>query len=212
IIRVDIKVLIKRGGGAKDPQQPGQSMFLYLPAVELAGSCHAEIGITCFKNKKHRCQFFEYCGYQRQLRDHDGVQVWIVATDTLFHAHKALGKPIATIIDEKLWQKGITGIEASEDWSVAINSLSNPPPPSKRHHWTIGGYGPRELELLDLRERLANALRAQENDGGVERKYLDARHLDGTSCTLALGLEWERYTTDLKKLGQHPGMSEAQLT
>src|SRR5262249_11326081 len=171
IIRVDIKVLIYRGRNAEDPQQPGQAMCLHLPAVELAGSCHAEIGITCCKNKKHRCQFFEYCGYQRQLRDHDGVQVWIVATDTLFHARKALGKPIAVIIDERLWQKGIRGVEANEDWSVPLDSIAKVPPPPKTHHWSIGGYSPRELELLDLRERLANALYAQENDGGVERKY-----------------------------------------
>jgi hypothetical protein len=35
------------------------------------------------------------------------VQVWIVAIDTLFHTQKALGEPIAAIVDEALWQKGV---------------------------------------------------------------------------------------------------------
>ena len=197
---------IYRGREADDPLRPGQAMCLNLPAVWLAQSCRAEIGTACCKYKQQRCHFFDNCGYQHQLRDRDGVQVWIVATDTLFHAQKALGKPSAAIVDEGLWQKGIRGVEANEefDWSVAIDSISNKPPPQNY-------YGLRELDLLDLRYRLASALRAQANDGGVERKHFDALDLNDTSCKQALGLEWERYRADVKKLGQYPGMSDSML-
>src|SRR5262249_24904962 len=61
--------------------------------------------------------------------------------------------------------------------------------------------------FLHLRHRLASALRAQANNGGVERKHLDALHLDATSCTYALGLEWNR----VPGWPQYPGMSEIKL-
>src|SRR6516164_5061834 len=157
--------------------------------------------------------FFEQCSYQRQLDNRDGVQVWIVAIDMLFHTQKALGESItAVIIDEALWQKGVRGVEASEefDWSVAIDSISNTPPPPKTLE-NINSYGLRELDFLHLRHRLASALRAQANNGGVERKHFDALYLDGTSCKHALGLEWGRFNANVDKLGQHPGMSDHQL-
>ena len=211
-----INARIFRGREAEDPQRdllrPDKKMCLNLAALELAKKCHAEIGPTCCKHKKLRCPFFDQCGYQRQLRDRDGVQVWIVAIDTLFHTQKALGEPIAVIVDEALWQKGLRGVEANEDfdWSVAIDSISNQPPPPKTFK-NINYQGLRQLDFRHLRHRLASALRAQPNNGGVERKYLDAQYLDASSCARALGLEWERYTAEVKKLGQHPGMSDIKV-
>jgi putative DNA primase/helicase len=199
-----INARIYRGREADDPHRPGQAMCVNLPAVSLAKRCHAEIASTCCKTKMHCCHFFYHCGYQRQLRDRGGVQVWIIAIDTLFHTHRALGKPVAVIIDEALWQKGLRGVEANEEfnWSVAINSISEKPPP------------PRTLlsDLSHYRHRLASALRAQPDNGGVNRKYLDANHLDGSTCSYALGLEWARHKEYVDKLDLHPGMSELQLT
>src|SRR5262249_44863673 len=198
-----INARIFRGREADDPIRPAQAMSVNLPAVSLAKKCHAEIGPTCCKHKKKRCAYFDQCGYQRQLRFRDSVQVWIVAIDTLFHTQKALGEPVAAIVDEALWQKGLRGVEANEefDWSVAIDSISNKPPP------------PNTLlnDLSRFRHRLASALRAQANNGGVERKHLDDRHLDGSSCSYALGREWDRYNADVKKLGQEPGMSDTKI-
>jgi putative DNA primase/helicase len=202
-----INARICRGREAEDPQrdllQPDKKMCLNLAAVELAKKCQAEIGSTCCKRKKMRCRFFNQCGYQRQLRDRDDVQVWIVAIDTLFHSQKAIGSPSAVIVDEALWQKGIRGVDASEDfnWSVAIDSISNKPPP------------PTTLlnDLSRFRHRLASALRAQPDNGGVNRKYLDAQHLDGSSCSYALGLEWKRHKDYVDKLGQQPGMSDTKI-
>jgi Bifunctional DNA primase/polymerase, N-terminal/Primase C terminal 2 (PriCT-2) len=203
-----INARIFRGRSADDPLRPGQAMCLNLPAVRLAGRCHAEVAKTCCKHKKRRCQFFGHCGYQRQLRDREGVQVWIVAIDTLFHVQKALGEPLANIIDEALWAKGLRGIDANEefDWSVPIDSISNALPVPKTLE-NINAYGLKHLDLLHLRHRLASALRAQPNNGGVTRKYLDALYLDGTSCKYAIALEWKR----VPELPQYPGMSDHQL-
>jgi hypothetical protein len=198
-----INARIYRGRGADDPLHPGQAMCLNLPAVRLAERCHADVASSCCKYKKQRCPFFDQCGYQRQLRNRDGVQVWILAIDTLFHEQTALGEPIAVIVDEALWQKGIRGVDASEefDWTVPIDSISNTPPP------------PTTLldDLSRFRHRLATALRNHPNNGGVDSKYLRAQHLDGSSCKFALGLEWDRYTAEVEKLGQYPGMPDYQL-
>jgi putative DNA primase/helicase len=208
-----INARIYRGRGADDPLHPGQAMCLNLPAVRLAERCHAEVATTCCKRKKQRCSFFDQCGYQRQLRQRDDVQVWIVAIDMVFHVQKALGEPIAAIVDEALWQKGIRGVDASEEfsWALAIDSISNTPPP----RWTqqnINNYTTlKQNEFLHLRHKLATALRNQPNLGGVDRKYLDAQFLDGTRCSNALSLEWDRYNIEVKKLGQYPGMPDHQL-
>jgi hypothetical protein len=206
-----INARIYYGREADDPQRPGLAMCINLPAVRLAKECHADIATTCCKNQKQRCRLFEQCGYQRQLRDREGIEVWIVAIDTLFHVQKALGKPCAVIVDEALWQKGVHGIEINEDWSVAIDSISNKTPPPKTPD-NISDYGPRPLDFLHLRYQLASALHAHPNDGGIERKHFDALSLNGTSCKNALNTEWGSYNADLKKLGHYPGMSEIELT
>jgi putative DNA primase/helicase len=198
-----INARIYRGRGAEDPLHPGQPMCLNLAAVRLAERCHADVASSCCKYKKQRCPFFDQCGYQRQLRNRDRVQVWILAIDTLFHEQKALGEPPFVIVDEALWQKGLRGVDASEefDWTVPIDSISNTPPP------------PTTLlnDLSRFRHRLATALRNHPDNGGVDCKYFRAQHLDGSSCKFALGLEWNRYTAEVKKLGQYPGMPDYQL-
>jgi len=178
-----INARIYRGREADDPQRPGRAMCVNLPAVRLAQSCHADIAQTCCKHKKQSCSFFDHCGYQRQLRDRDGVQVWILAIDTLFHTQRALGDPIAAIVDEGLWQKGLRGVEANEgfDWSVAVDSISNKAPPPRTPD-NISDYGERELNFLHLRHQLASALLAHPNHGGVEREHFDALSIDSTSC------------------------------
>ena len=201
-----INARIYRGRSADDPLRPAQAMCLNLPAVRLAERCHAEVATTCCKRKKQRCPYFDQCGYQRQLRSRGGVQVWIVAADALFHVQEALGEPIAVIVDEALWQKGIRGVDASEefDWSVAIDSISNTPPPPWTHA-NISNYKTlKQNEFLHLRHKLATALRNHPNNGGVDRKHLDAQFLDGTRCSHALGLEWAR----VPELPLEPGMPD----
>jgi putative DNA primase/helicase len=97
----------------------------------------------------------------------------------------------------------LRGVDASEefDWSVAIDSISNRPPP------------PTTLlnDLSRFRHRLATALRNHPQNGGVDRKYLDAEHLDGSACKFALGLEWKLYNAEVAKLGLYPGMPDSRL-
>jgi putative DNA primase/helicase len=92
--------------------------------------------------------------------------------------------------------------------TLVAGAIVEPPPKTPEN---ISDYGPRPLEFLHLRYRLASALRAQANNGGVEREHFDALGLDSTSCTTALSTEWGHYKADLKKLGQHPGMSDMKL-
>src|SRR5262249_60919516 len=106
------------------------------------------------------------------------------AIDTRPHRQRARGERTAVIVDEALWQKGIRGVEANEDfdWTVAIDSISNQPPP------------PRTLlnDLSHYRHRLASALRVQPNNGGVNCNYPDSIHLDGRFCSYSLGLGYDR--------------------
>jgi len=199
-----INARIFRGRGADDPLHPGQAMCLNLPAVRLAEKCHADVASSCCRRKKQRCPFFDRCGYQRQLRNRDDVQVWVVATDTLFHEQRALGKePPCVIIDESAWQQGLRGIDATEEhkWTVAIDTISNKPPP------------PTTLlnDLSRFRHRLAEALRNHPHNGGVDSKYLRAQHLDGSACKYAIGQEWDQYRDDIKALGLYPGMPDSRL-
>src|SRR5262249_27305156 len=159
---------------------------------------------TCCKRGKHECLFKKRCGYWRQIPE-DGGQpdVWIGAHDMLFHTQEALGKPAAIIIDERMWQKGIRGVEDDSKWSVGLDSISNCtalPDDFK----TLKTLGIDAFELGQLRYMLAHALRQQDQNGGVERRQLEAE-LWPKRCTQAIHLEWKL----MSKLEQYPGMSHA---
>ena len=100
-----------RGRGADDPDNPGQKMCLAAQTrVALAMKTHADINKTCCKQGDKVCPLLTRCGYQRQMQG-DKPEVWITAHDMLFHAQPAFGRPAAVIIDERMWHKGIRGIE-----------------------------------------------------------------------------------------------------
>ena len=102
-----------RGRGAADPNNPGQKMCLRPRRVALAMKTHADINKTCCKKGDKVCPLLPKCGYQRQMQG-ETPEVWITAHDMLFHAQPALGKPAAVIVDERMWHKGIRGIEDEE--------------------------------------------------------------------------------------------------
>src|SRR5262249_32765440 len=107
-----------RGRSAADPDNPGQTMCLLLKTrVALARKTHADISKTCCKRGDKMCPLLHRCGYQRQLQG-DKPEVWITAHDMLFHAQPAFGRPAVVIIDERMWHKGIRGIEDEEEWEV----------------------------------------------------------------------------------------------
>jgi putative DNA primase/helicase len=204
---LDIDARIFRGRNADDPDFKGKQMCLNLPAVELALRCHADVSKTCcYKNRKARCEFFDRCGYQRQMpAKGDKPQVWVIASDMLFHEQAVLGTPHILVIDEGFWSRGIRGIEQEEGqerqkkWSVALDSLRNTqeerqPDDKPSLHWRN-----------DDREELRDALASQPHDGPVELKYL-ASIADGDFGT-CISREW----TNMPTPELYPGMSKAEI-
>jgi hypothetical protein len=201
-----IDARIFRGRNADDPDfNPGKPMCLNLPAVELALKYHADVNKTCcYKNRTMKCEFFHTCGYQRQMPAKGSKpQVWIIASDMLFHAQPVLGEPSILIIDEGFWAKGIRGIEQKEGqkrqqkWSVALDSMRAPDEPDELNLYQA--Y--RDNDRADLREALAS----QPHDGPVELKYLAA--LQSAGFAECISLEWR--TIPKPKL--YPGMSKAAI-
>ena len=195
-----INARIFRGRSADDPKNPGKQMCLNPKAVELAIKCRADINKACCKSGSEKCRFFDRCGYQWQQFDAETVQVWIVASDMLFHTHHAFGEPAAVIIDEGIWQKGLRGIERSKNeinYTVAIDSL-------------ITGCRDTASDNY-FRQELGEVLVQQKENGGLKQQTLDAGNLTASDCRLALAREWRRVTKITKQLAQRPGMSEAQI-
>jgi hypothetical protein len=188
-----------RGRSAADPNNPGQEMCLLLKTrVALAMKTHADINKTCCKRGDKVCPLLPRCGYQRQMQG-EAPEIWITAHDMLFHAQPAFGRPAAVIIDERMWHKGIRGIEDETEWEVPLDSLIT----DAAGRIVAGDASSRRAHY---RNRLGRALLQQDNDGGVERKHLDAT-LDPYTCGIAQLLEWKL----IPELGQHPGMSEAEI-
>ena len=76
--------------------------------------------------------------------------VWIVASDMLFHYHQVFGKPSLLIIDEAFWKKSLRGIERVvqlpwPDWATAAK----------------------------FRGALVYQLLMQTEDGGLQRRYIE---------------------------------------
>ena len=201
-----IDARIFRGRMAEDPENFGELMCRNVPAVELAMSYGAAITETCCKQGKRECALIRSCGYWRQIPEKgDEPQVWIVAHDMLFFAQEALGKPLAVIIDEGMWDKGIRALDDNDKWNVALDSISTRKKPPDDLA-TLKKLGLDAFELEQLRCNLARALRQQRANGGVEREQLED-YLRAEHCARAIKLEWKL----MPPLGQFPDMTQAQL-
>ena len=184
-----VNAKVFRGRDANDPDNPGKPMCLNRPAVEMAMAIRADINRAACAFKNHKCRFFDTCAYQRQ-KQHT-PQVWVVAADLLFHRQDALGNPVAVIIDERYWHKGFYGIEKDE--RVPINFFDNPNPPTTR-----------VPPFLHWRQAIADSLRQQPHDGGLERKYVADTTVD---LSHLIDCEWRL----LPKIELVPGLSEKGL-
>lgn len=190
-----INAKVFRGRNADDPEIPNHAMCHNLAAVELALKCHGDVSRDCCKQKNRQCRFFGQCGYQRQMRGAK-PDVWIVAGDMLFHTHKVFGTPVAVITDEALWVKGLRGIEQDVEWSIAVDSL-------------ITNNTQNSGVAFD-RNWLGEALKKQQDDGGVNRAQLVAALFPNGEASwmpLIISREW----ACLPKTMQHPGMSPAAI-
>jgi hypothetical protein len=114
----------------------------------------------------------------------------------LFHTQEVFGKPVAVIIDEAIWRKGLRGVEELE-WSVPISSLISPQP----EIMSITNTAMRSFN----RNLLGEALQRQAENGGVARQVFDDFATD--SCNNAIRVEWECMPT----IELQPGMVEADV-
>jgi hypothetical protein len=191
-----VHAAIFRGRGQDDPDNPGQEMCLNPKAVKVALACHADVYHSCCKGKKGECVFFKRpCGYIGQFPEKgEEPDVWIVAADMLFQSQDVLGEPVAVIIDEAFWQKGIRGIEDKKGefkWSVPVPSLLHP----------AEGDGERNY----YRGLLGEALQKQVMLGGLRSEHLV--ELNVVDCNKAISLEWQ----SLPKVELKPGMGSGEL-
>ena len=174
--------------------------------VGLAAKTRSQIAASCCKKGKNKCPYYDgdggeaVCPYRQQYpAEGDEPQVWVVASDILFHTHVLFKHAKAVIVDESFWQKGLRGLPRKkgdeEDADECVVPLA------------VLKEARVENEVSrDYRERLVKALEAQIYNGGVRCRYL-ADELDRDDCRHAINAEWEEARLQLKRLGLEPGMS-----
>ena len=106
-----VNARVFRGREAIDPKSDEHKMCLDLKNVREATLMRLEISSACCKTEEDVCLHYGGCGYYRQQEDYNGVEVWVAASNYLFHPIKAFGEPILVIIDEAFWQKGVRGLD-----------------------------------------------------------------------------------------------------
>ena len=183
-----VSVATFRGRDADDPKNPGQMMCLDPEAVEVALRAHLDVTRTCCKYKQFKCAFFDKCGYQRQKQQQP--QVWIAASNILFHQQKALGKPDVVIVDESMWTNALVGINSEEMITLPLAVFDS----------FEEGLIARQIDL-------------QADDGGVQRRILDDKDnkgdvIDDAILHQAIIKQWKKIDELQKKLGFHPGLTE----
>jgi hypothetical protein len=171
-----------RGMNADDPESPGAEMCLNPDAVELATKVMAPVSTSCCKYKNFKCDFFERCGYQRQMArlKQDKPRVIISAADILFHENAAIGTPDRVVIDEGFWPKQLRGIEDDRVF-ISFDKM-------KKH-----GHG-----------KLADTLSQQTEIGGLQRQY----SFGYGDLTKLLINQYDKVNTGI---GLRPGMSRREI-
>ena len=194
---------IIRGRHALDPRahpdefvkdgEPRVEMCLNPEAVKLAEELQVDVEASCCKNKNRECPFYGQCGYQQQKRG-PKARVWIVASDMLFHELPLLKPTSAVIIDEGIWQKGLDGFDGK--YAIPIDSLRSPDVDLPEN----------ESALCSARNKLANTLARQEEDGGVGRQWMSIMFSRGELLEIRRR-EWDM----LPKSPLQPGMTPEQV-
>jgi len=172
-----------RGMNADDPESPGAEMCLNPDAVELATKVMAPVSTSCCKYKNFKCEFFERCGYQRQiaLLKQGKPRVVVVAADILFHEITAIGSPDFVVIDEAFWPKQLRGIDDEDRLFTSFDKM--------RKH----GHG-----------KLADSLSQQQEIGGLQRQY-SFGYYDLTKLLI------DQYDKVKAGIGLRPGMSKTEI-
>lgn len=170
-----------------DPKNPGKAMCWRRAYVEKAVKAHAKVTeACCYKNKNNKCILLERCGYygQQPKKDEPQPQVWVFASDGIFHDNDVFEGLDALIIDEGFWQKGIRGID-KETYIVPVADLRK----SRK-------TDPDALQLY--RERLSQAF----EDGEIKYYLFTAGQ-----CRHARRLEYDA----MPDHGMEPKANEAEF-
>ena len=186
-IDLGVSVAIFRGRDRDDPNNPGKKMCLNLEAVEAALKARTDVTKACCKYGKFECQFYRQCGYQAQKKQKP--QVWIAASNVLFHQQKVF-KIKVVINDESFWQNGVVGVKNDEQIiTVPLAALAS------------GSYRERLLgSLMDM----------QDEDGGLQRRWIDDEINDEIMFRLT-NEKWAEIMRLQKEIGFYPGCDVRRL-
>lgn len=178
-----VSVAVFRGRDADDPDNPGARMCLDPEAVKTALDAHLDVTKTCCRHKQFKCAFFDSCGYQRQKQQE--VQVWIAASNVLFHKQEAFGQLDVVVVDESMWTNALVGIKAEEMITMPLAVFDN------------GRYEERVI---------VECLKSQSDDGGVQRSSLD--NIDDEMLHRLINRMWQEIDQLQEQLNFHPGLSK----
>jgi putative DNA primase/helicase len=108
-----LRVAVWRGREAQDPELPGKAMCHDLDTVHEVQNMGVSVEASVCHRKANGqepilCPFYHTCGYQRQKTKAD---FWLVTHEILFREKpEAVGVPVAVIIDESVFRKGLEGV------------------------------------------------------------------------------------------------------
>jgi hypothetical protein len=130
------------------------------------------------------------------------VQVWIVASDMLFHGLKVFGNVKLVIVDEAIWRKGVRGI---------IEDAEETEKEKKRDELSISNLlkpGPFDQSITGLRDHYRNVLGRMLQTNGVGSLGRDHIAFTLKDCRHAIGIE-RRLMPKLKEL--QPGLPASAI-
>ncbi|MBO1081857.1 DUF7146 domain-containing protein [Roseomonas haemaphysalidis] len=190
-----------RGREAEDPLQEGQAMCHDLDAVhEVQGLGLSVESSVCSRKPRGqapvRCPFYEMCGYQRQKAAQ--ADLWLVPHEILFgEKPKALGEPIAVIVDESVFRKGLEGVDGPP-MELTLDALDD--------SVTLPNLMAKTISTTRLQHihRITSEALAALPDGPVPRSPLLASGLTSETGRDGRALSWERVVDP----GLVPGMTK----
>ena len=191
---------VYRGRTADDPDAPGEKMcreherttaiFNALGDIE-RNACGSRDGA-------HRCEFFDVCGYRRQMQA--APQTWVVPHQLLFHPRpKFIPAPAALVIDESFYGASLHGTDRPIWVDLAV-LLGDRTVPKQKNAYSLYAT----VDLRAVSRRVYDAITAYE-DGWVPLEALIAAGLTADDLRNAQKLEWRR-KLDIAEV--RPGMPQ----
>ena len=194
------------GRDAPDPDNPKIKMCVNEDVVELALQSRSSIAETCCKKgKTDRCEFYDVCGYQKQIPPKgEQPQVWVFASSMLFHAQEAFVGAVCLFIDEEFCDKGLRGVNNYKELKASAVYVKELLSPKVDHS--------ADADMLGyFRKRLGTMLDDVDIDhGNVTLDMLEDEFTVGNLRGI-LAREWAAFGELEKRNPLHPGMTKAEL-